>query len=302
MKKNITSAYGGVIKINDITLTIGAKFLAQDTEITLKYCQDFCFKSLLDLCLIDAAPRVYEISPSGLKFLKPANLAFRFTNDTSNCEPFILHGFLKPDVDNQRIVWELVTEGVKANITTGFVTFEISGFSFYTYIIASRGALSRILSHLNSFFTCRAYVFYRRLPSMETIDLSVILVSEFVDEKREEEVEQLKYHSDEGYIKGEKGKLKPVNTGRSLEMCLDFPGVESTRYSFTVNLAQLDSVGFVVDRFESIQNPAIGSVKIYESNSGENQLLWKLNVYEQVKGMSYLRVRVEFMCSSRVKI
>lgn len=285
VKKNIISAYGGVIKINNITLTIGPKLLAQDTEITIQYCEDLCFKSLVDLCLIDVSPRVYEISPSGLKFLKPASLAFRFTQDISICKPVFLHGFHNPN--NQRIVWELVIEGIEGNNARGFANLKIGGLSFYTYIFAMRGVLARILCHLNSSFTCRAYVFYRRLPSIETIDLSVVLVSEFVDEKKEEEIEQLKYHLEAGYVKGEKGKLKPVDTGQSLEMSLDFPGVESTRYLFTVNLSQLDSVGFVVDRFESItmKNPAIGSVKIYESSSSaENELLWKLNVYEQIEG------------------
>ena len=106
----IDSAHGGVIKLDDITLTIGAECLAQDTKITIKYCQNFSFKSLLDLGLVDAAPRVYEFSPNALKFVKPADLTFKVGNDTSGCEPFILHGFHNPE--NQRIVWELVTDGV----------------------------------------------------------------------------------------------------------------------------------------------------------------------------------------------
>ena len=279
----IDSAHGGVIKLDNITLTIGAECLAQDTNITIKYCQNFSFKTHLDLGLVYAAPRVYEFSPNGLKFVKPADLTFKVGNDTSGCEPYILHGFRNPE--NQRIVWELVTDGVEVNNARKFVNVKINSFSFFTYILSKRGKLARLMSHLTRRFTCRAYVFYRRLLPMETIDISVVLVSKFVDEKKEE-IEQLKHHLEGGYIEGEKGKLMGVDTHCNLEMRLDFPGIESPGYLFKVDLSQLDSVGFVVDHFEgtALVNTASGSVKIYESNRNENKLLWKLKVHEQTKG------------------
>ena len=284
VEMEIDSAHGGVIKLDNITLTIRVECLAQDTKITIKYCQNFSFKSLLDLGLIDAAPRVYEFSPNGLKFLKPADLTFKVENDTSGCEPFILHGFHNPE--NQSIVWELAADGVEVNNARKFVNVKVNSFSFFTCILSKRGKLARLMSHLTRRFTCRPYVFYRRLLSMETIDISVVLVSEFVDEKKEE-IEQLKHHLEGGYIEGEKGTLKAVDTYCNLEMCLDFPGIESTEsYVFKVDLYQVDSVGFVIDHFEgsTLKNPASGSVKIYESNSDENKLLWELKVHEQTKG------------------
>ena len=281
----IDSAHGGVLNFDSITLTIGAECLAQDTKITIKYCQNFCFKSLLDLRLIEAVPRVYEFSPNGLKFLKPANLTFRFRNAAYGREPFFLHGFR--NLDNQRIVWKQVTDGVEIDNASELAKIKMNSFSFWTYLLSSRGKFARLWSHLSCRFSCRAYVFYRRLPSMESIvDISVVLVSEFVDEKKEE-IEQLKHYLEGGYIEGERGTLKAVDTHCNLEMCLDFPGIESTEsYLFKVDLYQLDSVGFVIDHFEgtTLKNPASGSVKIYESNSDENKLLWKLKVHEQTKG------------------
>ena len=54
---------GGVIKIDDVILSIGAGCLAKSTEITLILDdQNMVFKSLLDLGLIDAAPRVWNVS------------------------------------------------------------------------------------------------------------------------------------------------------------------------------------------------------------------------------------------------
>ena len=79
LKNNIIGVHGGVIKIDDITLTIGPQCLAQDTEIKIERLKTIeHFKSLLDLKLIDTAPRIYEFSPNGLRFLKPAKLTIRF--------------------------------------------------------------------------------------------------------------------------------------------------------------------------------------------------------------------------------
>ena len=271
-----TSAHGRVIEFDDITLVIGAGCLVQDTKITIEYCQTFIFRPLLDLGLIVAAPRVYEFSPKGLKFLKPADLKFKVRKATSGHELFILHGFRNPD--NQRIDWDLVTDGVEINSARELVNVKINGFSIFTYILAKGGELTRILSHLTCRFTCRAYVLYRRPPSAETIDISVVLVSEFVDEK---EIVQLNNHLQGGYVEGEKGKWNAVNTFCNLAVRLDFPGIESTECLFKVDLSLLDSVGFVIDfKGTTLVNPASGSVEIYESNSDENKLLWKLTIHE----------------------
>ena len=145
------------------------------------------------------------------------------------CEPFILHGFHNPEY--QSTVWELVTDGVEVNNARKFVNVKINSFSFFTYILSKRGMLARLMSHLTCRFTCRAYVFYRRLQSMETIDISVVLVSQFVDEKKEE-IEQLKHYLEGGYIEGEKGKLKGVDTHCNLKLCLDFPDIEIPGFLF----------------------------------------------------------------------
>ncbi len=241
--------------------------------------QKTAFKTLLGL--LDAVPRVVQFRPDGLKFLKPANLAIRFeTKAVPDSEHFILHGFYNHTY--RRTVWELVTNGIEEDNVEGVVNIKINRFSFYSYILARRGKLARILRHLNRSFTCRAYSFYRRLPAMHTIDISVVLLSEFVDEDKGEDIKQLKDHLEAGYVKGEKGLLKPVHTNRHLEMCLDFPEIESTSFSFKVDQSDLDSVGFAVDHFKriAIQSPASGTVKIREMRRRANKSLWMLNVCE----------------------
>ncbi len=225
-------------------------------------------------------PRVVEFLPDGLKFLKPADATIRYETTVSNSELCVLHGSYSRDY--QRTVWELVTNDIEENNAEGIVNMKINSFCFFCYIVAKRGKLAQILSHLNHSFTCRAYALYRRLPSMDTIDISVVLLSEFVDEK-EEDIKQLKDHFEEGYLKGEKGMLKRVHTDRRFEMSLDFPGVEKTLFVFKVDQAELDSVGFVIDRFKGIpvKSPANGIVKICEVHrSGESELLWKLSIHE----------------------
>jgi hypothetical protein len=113
---------------------------------------------------------------------------------------------------------------------------------------------------------------------MDTIDISVVLLSEFLDENEENDIKQLKDHVQEGFVKGEKGMLKRVYTHGDLEMCLDFPGVKSPPYSFQIDQPELDSVGFVIDHFKRIvvNRPANGAVKINHQNGS----LWNLNVHE----------------------
>ena len=270
------------MKIHDIILNVDPGCLAKDTEITLIIDdQNFAFKSLLDLGLVDSAPLVVEFLPDGLKFLNPADLTIRFEITASDCELCILHGSYNRDY--QRTVWELVTNDIEENSAEGIVNMKINSFCFFSYIFAKRGKLAQILSHLNHSFTCRAYVLYRRIPSMDMTDISVVLLSEFVDEKEEEDIKQLKDHFEEGYLKGEKGMLKRVHTDRRLEMSLDFPGVEQTPFVVKVDQAELDSVGFVIDIFKGItvKSPANGIVKISEIHrSVESKLLWKLNILE----------------------
>ncbi len=244
--------------------------------------QKIASKTLLSL--LDAVPGVVQFLPDGLKFLKPANLAIRFeTKTASDFEHFILHGFYNHTY--KRTVWELVTNGIEEDNVEGVVNIKINGFSFYSYILARRGRLARILRHLNQSFTCRAYSFYRRLPGMDTIDISVVLLSEFVDEDQGEDIKQLKDHLEAGYVKAEKGLLKPVCTDRYLEMCLDFPEIEfeSASFSFKVDQSELDSVGFAVDHFKriAIKSPASGAVKISEMKQTGKKSLWMLNVCEK---------------------
>ena len=278
-------AYGGVIDIDGFILKIGPGCLAKDTEITLikHHDRDFAIKSLHDLGLLEAVPRVVQFLPAGLKLLKPADLTIKFENTVSDCKPFILHGSYRHDY--QKTVWELVTNGIEVNNVEGIVNAKINGFSFFSLISTRCGWLDRVFSHLNQSFTCRAYTLYRRPPTVNAIDISVVLLSEFVDENEEADIKQLKYHLKADYIKGETGMLKHVHTDRRLEMSLHFPGVENTPpFPFDVNELQLDSVGFVIDYFKKIAvtSPASGEVKISEVNrSDENESLWRMNICEK---------------------
>ena len=244
--------------------------------------QNSAFETLLGQ--LDNVPRVIQFLPDSLKFLKPANLAIRFdTKTASDSEHFILHGFYNHTY--KRTVWELVTNGIEEDNVEGVINIKINGFSFYSYILARRGKLARILRHLNQSFTCRAYSFYRRLPGMDTIDISVVLLSEFVDEDQGEDIKQLKDHLEAGYVKAEKGLLKPVCTDRYLEMRLDFPEIEfeCASFPFKVDQSELDSVGFAVDHFKriAIKSPACGAVKISLMEKMAKKLLWMLNVCEK---------------------
>jgi hypothetical protein len=243
--------------------------------------KDVAIKSLLDLRLVDTAPRVVEFLPDGLKFLKPAHLTITFQNTVSNTELFVLHGYYNPNY--QKTIWELVTNGIEERNVKGVCNTKIHGFCFYMFILATRGMLARILSHLNHSFTCRAYTLYRRLSSLDTIDISVVLLSEFVDDDKGENIKQLNDHLDLGYVKGEKGLLKRIHTDRRLEMSLHFPGVENTPFSFNVDQPQLDSVGFVIDHFQEIavKSPASGKVEISGVHRREeNESLWRMNIGE----------------------
>jgi hypothetical protein len=282
VKKTIT-ADGGVIEIDDIILKIGPGCLDKDTEITLiNNYTDIANKSLLDLDLLDACLRVVEFLPDGLKFLKPADLTIRFEETVSDSELFILHS--SHNHDYQTTTWELGTDGINENNVKGLVNTKINGFCFYSFILAMGGRrLARILSHLNHSFTCCAYALHRRSSTVDAIDISVVIVSEFADENEEEDIKQLKDLLDFGYVKGEKGLLKRVHINRPLEMSLHFPGVENTPFSFNVDAAKLDSVGFVIDNFQKIavKSPARGAVRISEVHrNAENELLWMLNVRE----------------------
>ncbi|XP_028411852.1 uncharacterized protein LOC114534589 [Dendronephthya gigantea] len=283
VKKLITTE-GGVTKIADISLDVGPGCLENDTEITLiRDDQNFAFQSLLKLGLVDDTPRVVEFLPDGLKFLKPALLKIKCEKSDPESELFVLHGSYNPDY--QRTVWELVTNDLEENSIDGVVSMKINGFCFYSYILARRGKIARILSHLNHSFTCRAYSFYRR-ASVDSMDISVVIVSEFVDKKAQERIDQLQTHQEEGYTKGEKGKLKRVHTDRGLEMSLNFPGLISSPFPFKIDQPQLDSVGFVVEQFKvtPITSPANGTVDIKELHrNAANKLLWNLNIREMEK-------------------
>ncbi len=238
-------------------------------------------ESLFDLGLVDAPPKVVQFLPNGLKFLKPADLTVRFEKTVSDSECFTLHGFYNNI--HQRIVWELVNNGIEEDNVEGVSHVKINSFCFFMFISATRGMLARILSHLNHSFTCRSYVLYRRLPTIDIMDISVVMLSEFLDEDKESDIKQLKYHFEANFVVGEKGVLKRVSTDRHLKMCLCFSGIKSTPFVFTVEQPQLDSVGFVIDHFKkvAVKSPASGAVKISDINpDDENESLWELNVCE----------------------
>ena len=277
MIERLITVDGGVIRKDGVTLTIGPGCLAEETEITLVTDdQNMDFKSLLVLGLIDTPAYVFELLPDGLKFLKPAHLTIRFeARTTLDSELCILHR------SHEDTVWELVANGIEKNSAKGIARMKINSFSVYTYFIAKRGKFARFLSHLKNSFSCRAYVFYRRQQTMNPLEISVVLISEYVED---DQAQQLKDHDNEGYTQGGKGFVKTVHTNRQLEIRLDFPGIERSPYPFKVDLRQLDSGGFVVDDFEAvaINGPANGAVEVHEvqRNGGKNRL-WRLNVCEE---------------------
>ncbi|CAB4022729.1 ---NA--- [Paramuricea clavata] len=294
----IIPADGGVIEIDGFILKTGPGCRAEDTKITLKKQpdRDIAIKSMLDLGLLKVAPRDVEFLPNGLKFLKPADLTIRFRNTVSDSKPFILHGSYRRDY--QKIVWEPVTNGIEVNNVEGIVNAKINGFCLYSHILARCGMLGPIVSHLNHSFTCCTYVLYRRKPTMDTLDISVVIISEFVDDDKGEDIKQLKNHLDLGYIKGEKGVLKPVHTDRRLEMSLHFPGVENFPFSFGVNESLLDSVGFVIDHFQeiAIKSPVRGKVKISEAQRSEKkELLWSMNICETKEQFGVKEAEVQYL-------
>ena len=281
MIEKLITVDGGVIRKDDVTLTIAPGCLAEETEITLKkHDQSMDFKSLLDLGLIDTLPYVFELLPDGLKFLKPAHLTIRFEAKTTiDSELCILHR------THEDTVWEQVANDIEENIAKGIARMKINRFSFWSYFMAWGGELARFLSHINNSFSCCAYVFYRRQQAMNPLEISVVLISEFVD-TNQETPRQLQYHKNKKYIQGGEGVLKTVHTNLQLEISLRFPGIERPPYPFTVDLRLLDSVGFVVNEFEAvdINGPANGLVEVHEvQRNGEKNILWRLNVCEGLK-------------------
>ena len=271
---------GGAIETDDITLMADEGCLAENTDIIMERADHQCdvSKSLLGLGLVHAAPRVVKFSPDGLEFSKPVDLTIKLEKTATDSERFILHGFYNPI--HQRIIWELVTNGVEENDAKGVIHAKIISFCLYMFILSTGGILAQIISHLNHSFTCLAYSFFRRSQSKDTIDIAVVLVSEFFDENKQNNIKHLLA---EGFVKGEKGVLKRVNTDHPLEMCLHFSGIERSPYQFQVDQSLLDSVGFAIDRFKKIAvtAPANGEVKISEKNRGdENESLWILNIIE----------------------
>ena len=283
MEKLITTD-GGVVNLEDVELNVGTECLAKDTKIELiKDNNPIPFQHLLDLKLVEKVFCVIKCLPNGLKFLKPANLSVRIkTTKLVEEETFVLHGSYS--VDMTMIVWSLVTNKVNIDILKGEISMNIEGFSLYSYIQVKLPGLARLLSHINHSFDARAYVLYRRLPEMNTFDISVILFSEFVNKKKEKDIDQLAYHCEENFHIGERGMLKRVKTRRTYKICLDFPEREKTFENFKMVESQLDSSGFVVDCFKGLvmNFPAKGYVNISEinPNDGSEKLLWKLNVCE----------------------
>ena len=288
--KEIVTTDGGVLKIDDIILKIGAGCVVKDTEITMiNHDDNEAIKSLFALGLVDAVPRVVEFLPDSLKFLKPVDLTIGFEMSTEmstpDSQPLVLYGYY--DCGYAKTVWKQVNILVEDRRAKGIVNIRIDGFCFYSLILTKRGKLPRILSHLNHSFACRAYAFYRRLPSMDTIDIAVVILSEFVDERKEEDIKQLRDHLNKGFVEGAKGIMMRVHTDHHFEICFNFPGVKSTPLSFKVDKSELDKDGFLIDHFKRIKVkcPANGMVQISQINrSAENQLLWSLDVREKEQG------------------
>ena len=282
--KKIIAAEGGVLVIDDVILYIGNGCLAEDTEIAMiKDDQRADFKSLQDMGLIQRIFHVIKFLPSGQKFLKPADLTINFQKSSADSELLILHGTF--DQECERVVWELVTNNIEESTEKGIVNVKIHGFCFYCFILAMRGVVARILSHVNHSFSCCAYAFHRRVSQTDKIDISVVLVSDFVDEHEEKDIKQVKDHHKKGYVEGDKGMLKRVSINYPIQVSLDFPGIDINTRCVLVKVDQpeLDSVGYVIDYFKgsAIGNPASGTVNVSEVHSDDEiNLLWKLNINE----------------------
>lgn len=266
--------------MDDVTLKMDAGCLTKDTEITLitRTTRDITPESLLNLSLVDAVLRVVEFLPDCVKFLKPAVLMIRLKMAVSKFELFILHGSYS--YNYQKTTWKVLNTDIESDNVKGVQSVKINSFSLYTFILARRGMLARILCHFNYSFVCRAYALYRKGPSMGTIDIAVVLVSEFVDDNDKNDIKQLRDHFDRGYHTGEKGMLKCVHTDRDLQIRLNFPGVESRHISFKINQAELDSSGYAISDFEEIEIKSPGNGKVEIREVVNDTLLWKLSLGE----------------------
>lgn len=239
---------------------------------------NFEFKSLVELGLLSCYPRVIEFLPDGLKFKKPADLTVQLEDVASpEQELFVLHGSY--DSEMERNIWKVLTDDINMNVNGRCVDMKINGFCFYTYIMAKRGKLANLLSHLNHSFDCHAVSLYRRRkPDSPYVDIALLLVSEFVENPSE-----LTKMINEGFCKGETGTIKRVDTHRSLEMCLEFPELADKKsHRFKIEVSQFDKDGMVIDCFRDITLafPAKGNVKVHEIRRSREKLLWTLNIRE----------------------
>ena len=99
-------------------------------------------------------------------------------------------------------------------------------------------------------------------------------------------LKQLKDHLEQGFVEGAKGMIKRVRTDHHLQICLDFPGVESAPFSFKIDECELDKGGFLIDHFKriNIKCPASGMVEIsLIDGSAGNELLWSWDVRENTQ-------------------
>ncbi|CAB4039715.1 Hypothetical predicted protein, partial [Paramuricea clavata] len=209
--KKIITVKRNAILTADILLNISSSCLAKDTENTLKNDdQNFAFKSssLLNLRTVKATSPIVEFSTDVLNFSKPAIPTIRFEKTVSDSELFILDGSYTWSY--QRTVKEVSTNFTGSKNSRRVVSPKINSFYLHSQILSWHGKLPRLLSHFDRSFTVRADTFNRRLPSKGTENLSC----EFVHEKKEEIIKQLKVHFEPCYVGGKKGMLTRVHTDR----------------------------------------------------------------------------------------
>lgn len=270
------------MEVNDVSLRVEEGCLSKDTEITMILGgQDIFFQRLCEFGILKVDPLLIEFRPDGLEFLKPALLTAPFKPDPPT-ELFVLHGTFR-DNEREQINWKVMPIDDFDYSEKGYVRFGITSFCFICYIMACKGVVARIISHLNHSFNCYAIALYRRMSPSE-IDIAVVLLSEYVkNNKSELEKSDLMIKLCDNKYKyrlAEQGTSKLLDTHGCLRMRLELSGIDpGRRTEIQLDQSKLDSLGMVVDKFLGIlqEFPAKGKVHIAKVG-GDN--LWSLNIVE----------------------